>query len=274
MKRLRTTAALRPVLGTSLAALLVMGISGGAHATVGGPFALSGSYTVSVTTGTSPFSMTNVGDLGGWVGSANDYQFTENLGSYNNVVGLLGGTSAAAFLTLSPTPGSGDCSGGGCVQATSLQQSADPGFRGTETSTVTVQMSFTIGTVTDTLTQTGVYTAKYGGVEASCSDSGSTGTGPNHGTGNNTDCIVWDTIAQTTATHVTSPTGAGGTVTDTLNFNGEKLLVTFINAEDWTIYPGITFDAQDAPAPEPMALALFGVGLLGLGTIKAVSKKL
>ncbi len=71
-------------------------------------------------------------------------------------------------------------------------------------------MNLTFNGHTQTLIQTGTFTAKYGGVEASCSDSGGSGSG------NDTDCMVWNSVASTIATTAGAGgvSGAGGTVTD------------------------------------------------------------
>jgi hypothetical protein len=115
----------------------------------------------------------------------------------------------------------------------------------TASGTITVTFHFTGSTAT--LTETGTYSAKYGG---------SALTGCTNSSSGDTDCIVWSGASDT-------PTGSA---IESINVNGDLLNFTFYNAQDWSITPKIEEAGGAQLTPLPAALPLFagGIGLFGL----------
>jgi hypothetical protein len=183
-------------------------------------------YAATVTVGES-YSITETGFTGNKPGITDD--LSGNLTLTKNVW-----SSATNFFTASPARYSG-------------LSGSDP----TVTGTINVTLHFTeAGGVTGSLTESGIYEAKYGGSPLA----GCTSSGPG-----DTDCIVWNGASNT-------PTGSV-VLAATLS-NGEIMDVNFFNAQDWNITPKISFDLDPTPTPLPAALPLFmgGLGLLGLVT--------
>jgi hypothetical protein len=117
----------------------------------------------------------------------------------------------------------------------------------TNDGTITVTFNFTMPGVAGSpdLVMTGLYQAKYYGPALSCA------TGPGSPSSGKTDCVTWNN----------DPNPVLVTFT-----NGDTLSINMINAEDWTIYPQISFNLTVPTAtPLPGALPLFvsGSGLLG-----------
>jgi hypothetical protein len=116
--------------------------------------------------------------------------------------------------------------------------------------TVTGILSVTLhfseaGGVTGSLTETGIFEAKYGGSPLSgCTNSPS----------GDTDCIVWNGASNT-------PTGSV-ILAATLS-NGDIIDVDFYNAQDWDITPKISFDLDPTPLPATLPLFAGGLGFVG-----------
>jgi hypothetical protein len=128
-------------------------------------------------------------------------------------------------------------------------QSGLRGIDPTVMGTINVTLTFTeAGGVTGSLTESGIFEAKYGGSPlAGCTNSGS----------GNTDCIVWTGASNT-------PTGSV-ILAATLS-NGNIVDVDFYNAQDWDITPKISFDLDPTPLPATLPLFAGGLGILGLIT--------
>lgn len=154
---------------------------------------------------------------------------------------------------------------------------------GSGTITDTIHTSFTFAeyngstlVATGSLTQTGTFMANYSG-SLSCSSS----TGQS-------DCIYWVTSLPTftnspTDTLTTDGSTYSGTgdqnnrsstpsLTDTVRLsNGDTLSVSFYDAQDWDITPGISFapgtsnrGLPSTPLPATLPLLATGLGALGL----------
>lgn len=198
----------------------------GASSAFATPVKLTGSYTVSEQ----------------YTSSHGGPSITKNLADPFSVM-LTNGvkTSPMNFFTTGPA---GSCSGGGCS-----------GYRGTETDKLTVTFSnLGISGIGDiaSLTETGIFTAKYSGSELSCAvgDSRSPTSG-------DTDCFIWSGAAD--------KYNASTMLTETLG-HGYDLDITFYNAADWNITPQIGFELVKCPTvPEPATFALFAAGLAALG---------
>jgi len=125
--------------------------------------------------------------------------------------------------------------------------SACQGNNYTNDGTITVTFSFTMPGVAGSpdLTMTGLYQAKYVGTHLACA------TGAGSPSSGKTDCVTWNN----------DPNPVLVTFT-----NGDTLSIGMVNAEDWNIYPQITFGLTTSQTPLPGALPLFvsGSGLLGL----------
>jgi len=85
--------------------------------------------------------------------------------------------------------------------------------------------------------------------------------------GNQTDCLTWNSATCTA-------NGSGSTLGETLRVSfsdGAVLAINLYNWSDWNMTPQISFDLVSAatpanlPVPEPASIAVFAVGLLGLG---------
>jgi hypothetical protein len=124
----------------------------------------------------------------------------------------------------------------------------DPTVSGTIT--VTLGFSFTENgkQVTGSVTESGMYSAKYGGSPLGC-------TGSPAG---DTDCIVWNN--STNGSAMVQAVLSGGQP-------GEVMDVIFYNAQDWSIVPQVSFDLDPTPTPLPAALPLFTAGLGALGLL-------
>lgn len=197
--------------------------------------AVQGTYTVSYKSahGYSPtFSEPNVAD-----GYADVGTFNNNAGAFT--LNLNPGTSSPTydFFTINPHNNScgNDCpySNGGHIAS----------------GTVTVTFAFTEPSgATGTLTETGLYQAKYGGAPLSCTSSPA----------GDTDCINW------------SDTNDPIDVTFS---NGDKLQITLNDAQDWDITPTLSFllttSSSNPPptTPLPGALPLFASGSAVLGLL-------
>lgn len=132
------------------------------------------------------------------------------------------------------------------------------GTNPTVTGTITVKINYddTTTGATGSVTETGLFEAKYGGSPLTgCTTSG----------WGDTDCIVWTGAANT-------PTGS--VTLGLTTSNGLLLATTFYNANDWSITPKISFDLDPASAtPLPAALPLFAGGLGFMGFLVRRRKK-
>ena len=179
-------------------------------------------YAASVTVGES-YTVTKTGFTGNAPGITDDLNGNLNLTTNT-------WSTPTNFITASPAGSSG--LGG-----------LDP----TVTGTLNVTFTFTeAGGVHGTLTESGIYEAKYGGSPLA----GCTNSGPG-----DTDCIVWNGASNT-------PTGSA-TVAATLS-NGNIIDVKFNNAQDWNITPTISFDLDPTPLPATLPLFAGGLGMLGM----------
>jgi hypothetical protein len=140
------------------------------------------------------------------------------------------------LFQINPNPSSGSC-GSGCVVNSGLYGDSYPVDTGTIKVTLTVAGYGSI-------TETGTYEAKYGGVTLPCAAGDSNSK-------TDTDCILW---SNTSLQHLTNGT--------------QTLYVEFVNAVDWDITPMIElgFSSSQFPTPLPAALPLFagGLGVMGL----------
>ena len=82
--------------------------------------------------------------------------------------------------------------------------------------------------------------------------------------GNQTDCISWNSATCTS-------TGVTNKISETLKVtfaDNAVLDIDLYNWSDWNMMPSIGFDLVSAPSisvPEPASLAVFAMGILGLG---------
>ena len=185
-------------------------------------------FAATVSVGES-YSVTELGFTGNAPGISDDLSHNGTLNLTKNVW-----SAPTDFFTASPDSRSGLS-----------------GMNPTVIGTLTVTLHFTeAGGVTGSLTETGIFEAKYGGTPlAGCTSSPA----------GDTDCIVWNGAPNT-------PTGSV-VLAATLS-NGEIMDVDFYNAQDWNITPKISFDLDPTPTPLPAALPMFagGLGMLGFLT--------
>jgi hypothetical protein len=229
-----TRVKIQKLLATAATLFLMTGAA--AYATT---VTVDGNYTVSYTAihGNGP-TFTYTGDL-------NHSAFAETLTLNSGVQ-----TSAVPFFTIDPN---GSC-GTGCVGDTEGTH-----HYYTASGTISVTFGFTNLTVlssSSTLTETGLYQAKYGGNPLSpCAIASGSG---------DTDCITWTANA------------SGGHNPLVVNFsNGDTLDIFLSDAEDWNITPKISFELLTTPTggggsnptPIPAALPLFATGLGAFGLL-------
>ena len=126
-----------------------------------------------------------------------------------------------------------------------------------ETETISASFTFTSPSATTptTVTVNGVFTAKYVGSHLACDT-----TGPSNGS----DCVIWNGSTNNTGT---------GYIDVPISFtDGAGLTMRLYNAMDWDITNYVRFTETAAPrdpVPEPASIAMFGIGLLGLGFIRS-----
>ena len=147
---------------------------------------------------------------------------------------------------------------------------------GSGTITDTIHTSFTFAeyngstlVATGSLTQTGTFMANYSGT-LSCSSS----TGQS-------DCVYWSGTGSSLTGDGSTYSSSGDqnnlsstpSLTDTVHLtNGDTLNVSFYDAQDWDITPGISFapgtlTGNQAATPLPATLPLLATGLGALGLL-------
>jgi len=131
------------------------------------------------------------------------------------------------------------------------------GYSGTITDTITFALSGLSfgGSTAAGFTETGTYTAKYGGTVLACA----AGDGVSDG-GGDTDCIIWNGGGNSglwNGKSVFSELLSGGA------YAGDYLNIAFNNATDWSITPSISFSIT--AIPEPATWAMMALGFAGLG---------
>ncbi len=208
--------------------------------------------------------------------------FPTGAGNSPGISGELGGGTIANvsnylsptnFFTINPT--------GSCGKESSCKTSMsnpDPIQSGTITVTLNFTDTSTVGGFTDltaSLTETGLYQAKYGGTALSCTNSSA----------GDTDCFSW---AGAPANKKSGSSYIYGSISDYVAFaNGDEVEVTFINASDWSITPKIdfTYIACGGPGglscitnqleetPLPGAVWLFGSVLSGAAGVGGWRRK-
>jgi hypothetical protein len=240
---------IQPLAAAAFSVLLMS--AGAAHATT---YTIDESYTVTactssgcVTTPAVPFSSTNKAPT--FNGGGDPSPLGQNIALP---------TGVQNFFTADPASSAGNSSG--LVQGT-IQ--VDFTFKEINS------MGATIGT--GSLVQDGTYQANYNG-SLSCSSS----TGKS-------DCLYWNPLGEylksLSPPHPGDGSTYGGTgdsnhqsttasVTDLVTLsNGAYFDVSFFDAQDWNITPGVSFTNIDPnPTPLPATLPLFvgGLGFVGL----------
>ena len=171
-------------------------------------------------------------------------------------------TTPVNFFTINPASSCGST----CVKGPNEGTVSHPLYYYTASGTYTVNFNFSNITILtgSTLSDTGLYQAKYGGAPL-------TPCALNSGSGDS-DCLTW-------SHHAASQSGGS----DTLAVNFTQGSVTGVldiflgDAEDWSIKPTISFEAstcgngiicgkQGGDTPLPAALPMFagGLGIVGL----------
>ena len=142
------------------------------------------------------------------------------------------------------------------------------GIFGTVTDTgITVKfggVAFDGGTIAS-FTVGGTYTASYSGTILNCAKND--GVSPPTG---ETDCFAW-TGAKSPTTGLADPNFDGVlTLLEPIVGTTNSLKVELNNATDWSITPMMTAEiVPDAVStPEPLSMAVLGVGLLGLAGVR------
>ena len=208
------------ITGASLLAVLALAPFAPASAKT---LTLTGNYTISEQYNSSQGGP-SVSNVFGTASSSLTGSFSINPGAkYND-------------FTLSPD---GTCSGGGCKGVTETDKITFT-LRGLELGSVRVP----------TITETGVFTAKYSGTELGCAKGD--GMSPSSG---ETDCFVWTGA---------SNTWNGSYMKSVALSNGGTLDVTFTNMTDWNITPKLSVDVLPS-VPEPSTWAMMALGFAGLG---------
>jgi hypothetical protein len=248
---------MQKLIATAAAGFLMS--AGAAHAVTTTPVPIDGYYTVTYSPTINP--PTPPGTVG--TAQGNKPTFTKPSDTLGTFTGTTSSSTTEWKLNgatgYSITPGNelsemnlfianpaGSC-GSGCVNSTA-------------SGTITVNFTFTSGTtVIGSLKETGEYQAKYGGTALGCTNSP---TG-------NTDCLNW---ADPNGTIDTAVNGSVLLTTTLSGFPNDTIDLTFFNANDWSMTPGIVLGVNDPSGgggqqtPLPAALPLFagGLGLVGL----------